>query len=305
MSNRTLINNISDILVFVKVANVRSFTTAAQLLGISRSAVGKSINRLEEQLSSRLMYRTTRSINLSEEGVIFYEHALKIINEVEEIESTLNKRNKTPEGRFRVDLPVSFGRMHVIPILFDFLSKWPEVEAEVTFSDYYSDLVRDGIDLAIRIGGNDDSRLIRKVLAPHRLITCASPNYLKNRGVPETPDDLFDHETLVFLHQGMPVSWHYQINNQCHDYRLKSRMLFHNSEALRDAALAGFGLIQVGAFLVGEQIRKGELIPVLESFCREEKPICAVYPTRHHLSQKVRKFIELIDDKWKGKAIWE
>ncbi|WP_198148793.1 LysR family transcriptional regulator [Xenorhabdus hominickii] len=300
-----LINNISDILVFVKVANVRSFTTAAQLLGISRSAVGKSINKLEEKLSSRLIYRTTRNINLSEEGLIFYEHALNIIAEVEELESTLNKRNQIPQGRLRIDLPVSFGRMHVVPILFDFLSMWSEVEAEVTFSDYYSDLVRDGIDLAIRIGGNDDSRLIRRVLAPHRLITCASPDYLKKRGVPELPDDLLNHDTLVFLHQGMPVSWRYQFNNQYHDYRLKGRMLFHNSEALRDAALAGFGLIQVGAFLVGEQILKGELIPVLEPFCREEEPICAVYPTRRHLSPKVRKFIELIENKWQGKAIWE
>ncbi|MDX7986901.1 LysR family transcriptional regulator [Xenorhabdus sp. 12] len=292
-------------LIFVKVADVRSFTTAAQLLGISRSAVGKSINRLEEQLSSRLIYRTTRSINLSEEGLIFYEHALKIIAEVEEIENTLNKRNQTPQGRLRIDLPVSFGRMHMIPILFDFLSTWPEVEAEVTFSDSYSDLVRDGIDLSIRIGGNDDSRLIRKVLAPHRLITCASPHYLKKKGIPEYPEDLLDHDTLLFLHQGTPVPWHYKINSQHHDYRLKGRILFHNVEALRDAALAGFGLIQVGAFLVGEQIMKGELIPVLEPFCRDEEPVCAIYPTRHHLSPKVRKFIEFIEKKWEGKAIWE
>lgn len=298
-------DHLSDILVFVRVADAHSFTMAAEKLGISRSAAGKCITRLEKCLTTRLIHRTTRSVSLTEEGQVFYEHAIRILAEVDEVGNVINKRNQTPKGRLRIDLPVAFGRLHVLPILRNFLERWPEVDAEVTFSDEYSDLVRDGIDLTIRIGGNDDSRLVRKVLAPHRLITCASPHYLETYGIPEVPDDLLHHDTLVFSHRGMPVPWHYEVNNQHRDYPAKGRMRFNNTEALRDAALAGCGLCQVGAFLVGEQVAAGTLVPVLDRFCRTEPPICAVYPTKRHLSPKVKGFIAAIEDCWHGQAVWE
>ncbi|EKF66542.1 hypothetical protein ALQ63_00879 [Serratia plymuthica] len=299
------LDNLSDLLVFVRVADARSFTLAAERLGISRSSAGKSVNRLEERLATRLLHRTTRSVSLTEEGLVFYEHALRILAEVDEAETAINQRHQTPRGRLRIDLPVAFGRLHILPILRDFLLQWPEVDVEVTFSDDYSDLVREGIDLAIRIGGNDDSRLVRKVLAPHRLITCASPRYLDNHGVPQTPDDLVDHHRLVFSHQGMPVPWRYQVNGQHRDEPVGGRMRFNNTEALRDSALAGLGLCQLGAFLVGEQLSAGTLVPVLEKYCRAEAPICAVYPTRRYLSPKVKRFVGAIESRWGGKAIWE
>lgn len=299
------LDNLSDLLVFVRVADARSFTLAAERLGISRSSTGKSVNRLEERLATRLLHRTTRSVSLTEEGLVFYEHALRILAEVDEAETAINQRHQTPRGRLRIDLPVAFGRLHILPILRDFLLQWPEVDVEVTFSDDYSDLVREGIDLAIRIGGNDDSRLVRKVLAPHRLITCASPRYLANHGVPQTPDDLVDHHRLVFSHQGMPVPWRYQVNGQHRDESVGGRMRFNNTEALRDSALAGLGLCQLGAFLVGEQLSAGTLVPVLEKYCRVEAPICAVYPTRRYLSPKVKRFVGAIESRWGGKAIWE
>lgn len=162
------LDNLTDLLVFIRVADACSFTLAAERLGISRSAAGKCVNRLEERLATRLLQRTTRSVSLTEDGAVFYEYAQRILSQAEEAETALNTRRQTPRGRLRLDLPVSLGRLHILPILREFLAQWPEVDADVSFSDEYSDLVRDGIDVAIRVGGSDDSRLVRRVLAPHR-----------------------------------------------------------------------------------------------------------------------------------------
>ena len=154
------------------------------------------------------------------------------------------------------------------------MAQWPEVDADVSFSDEYSDLVRDGIDVAVRVGGSDDSRLVRRVLAPHRLITCAAPDYLARHGTPAKPEALGEHETLVFSHQAAGAP-RYLVNGQLHEQPVRGRMRFNNVEALRDAAVAGAGLCR-GAFLVGEQIAAGTLVPVLERYCRPGPPICAV-----------------------------
>ncbi|QVV78134.1 LysR family transcriptional regulator, partial [Serratia marcescens] len=243
------LDNLTDLLVFIRVADACSFTLAAERLGISRSAAGKCVIRLEERLATRLLQRTTRSVSLTEDGAVFYEYAQRILSQAEEAETALNTRRQTPRGRLRLDLPVSLGRLHILPILREFLAQWPEVDADVSFSDDYSDLVRDGIDVAVRVGGNDDSRLVRRVLAPHRLITCAAPDYLARHGTPAKPEALGDHETLVFSHQGLPAPWRYLVNGQLHEQPVRGRMRFNNVEALRDAAVAGAGLCQVGAFL--------------------------------------------------------
>ncbi|PYA66233.1 LysR family transcriptional regulator, partial [Serratia marcescens] len=141
--------------------------------------------------------------------------------------------------------------------------------------------------------------------APHRLITCAAPDYLARHGTPAKPEALGEHETLVFSHQGLPAPWRYLVNGQLHEQPVRGRMRFNNVEALRDAAVAGAGLCQVGAFLVGEQIAAGTLVPVLERYCRPGPPICAVYPSRRHLSPKVKLFLAAIERRWQGRAIWE
>ncbi|WP_277757361.1 LysR family transcriptional regulator [Achromobacter denitrificans] len=199
------LDHVGDLLAFVRVADAQSFTAAAEKLGLSRSAIGKCIARLEQGLGARLLHRSTRSVSLSDEGRVFYEHALRILAEVENAADAMDSRKQAPRGRLRVDLPVSLGRLHVMPLLRDYLREWPGVEADVSFSDDYIDLVRDGVDVAIRIGGETDSRLVRRVLAPHRLITCASPAYLDRHGAPAAPDDLARHQTLAFTHAGALV----------------------------------------------------------------------------------------------------
>lgn len=299
-----MLDHFGDVLAFVRVADTASFTKAAERLGVTRSAVGKSIARLEADLATRLVHRTTRSISLTEEGRLFYDHALRILCEVDDAEATLAERNQKPKGRLRLDLPTAFGRLHVLPVLQRFLAEWPGLEADVSFSDEYRDLVCEGIDVAIRIGGPTDSGLIRQVLAPHRLITCATPNYLKQRGIPDGIDDLQHHENIVFTYANAPVPWRYQIGGEPRDVGVHGTLRLNNTEAIRDAALAGLGIVQLGAFLVGQDIRQGRLVPVLESLCRGEPPISAVYPTRRHVSPKVRRFVEALRQSWAGGPPW-
>lgn len=296
-----MLDNLNDVLAFVRVADTASFTRAAEGLGLTRSAVGKSITRLETSLATRLIHRTTRSITLTEEGRLFYDHALRILCEVDDAAATLAERNQVPKGRLRIDLPIAFGRLHILPLLQRFLADWPELQADVSFSDDYRDLVCEGIDLAIRIGGPEESGLIRQVLAPHRLITCASPAYLERRGVPHSLDDLARHERIIFTHRNCGVAWRYTSG----EVEALGALRLSHTEAVRDAALAGGGLAQLGAFLVGEDIRRGRLIPVLGDHVRDEPPITAVYPTRRHVSPKVRKFVSLIRETWAGIPPWQ
>ncbi|KAB2689199.1 LysR family transcriptional regulator [Brucella pseudogrignonensis] len=299
-----MIEHFGDVLAFVRVADTASFTKAAERLGVTRSAVGKSIARLEAKLLTRLVHRTTRSVRLTEEGQLFYTHALRILCEVEDAEATLSQRNQAPKGRLRVDLPTAFGRLHVLPVLQDYLAAWPALEADVSFSDDYCDLVSDGIDVAVRIGGPTESGLIRQVLAPHRLLTCATPGYLQARGTPRVLDDLKQHDQIAFTYAGLPVPWRYQSGGEHRDIGVEGSIRLSNTEAIRDAALRGAGLVQLGAFLVGADIAQGRLVSVLEQFSREEPPIVAVYPTRRHVSPKVRQFVEALRRAWAPGPPW-
>ena len=164
------------------------------------------------------------------------------------------------------------------------MAQWPEVDADVSFSDEYSDLVRDGIDVAVRVGGSDDSRLVRRVLAPHRLITCAAPDYLARHGTPAKPEALGEHETLVFSHQGLPAPGAIWSTANCTNSRCAAGCVSTTSRPCGMRPSPG-PACAVGAFLVGEQIAAGTLVPVLERYCRPGPPICAVYPSRRHLSQ--------------------
>lgn len=300
-----MLDHLGDVRAFVQVAQAQSFTLAAQRLGVSRSAVGKSVGRLECGLAARLLHRTTRSVSLTDEGRLFYEHALRILTEVDEAQAALAWRNQEPRGRLRIDLPVTLGRLHIVPILREYLAQWPELWAEVTFSDEYSDLVRDGIDLAIRVGGDQDSGLIRRVLAPHRLVTCATPSYLAAHGTPTRLDDLAHHDTIVYMHAGMATPWRYTVDGRDCSLAIEGRWRMNNTEAMRDLALADAGLVQIAAFLVGRDLRAGTLVPVLQAFTGPGAPVCAVYPNRRHLSPKVRRLIDAIDRAWVGGAPWD
>lgn len=307
------LDRITDIIAFVRVADARSFTIAAEQLGLSRSAVGKCVTRLEDQLGVRLLHRTTRSVTPTDEGEAFYERCVRILADLEEVELAMMSRSERPRGRLRLDLPVSFGRLHVLPLLHRFMETWPEVVVNVTFTDRYVDLIDEGVDLALRIGGEDDSRLVARTLAPHRLVTCATPDYLAAHGTPRTPADLADHSCLAFTHAGRPTEWRFRTTpdgagDPPTDNRtvpVHGRFCASNAEALRDAALAGYGIGQFATFLVGDDLRAGRLVPLLESYAVDGAPVRAVYPTSRHLSPKVRRFVDLLVAAWRAEPPWD
>ena len=300
-----MVDRVIDLQVFVRVAELRSFTQAAEHLGLSRSAVGKSIGRLERGLGVRLLHRTTRSVSLTDEGASFHARCAAILADLEEAEALMAERADGPRGRLRLDMPVSFGRLHVMPLVHAYMRRYPEVAVLVSFTDRYVDLVEEGVDLAVRIGGAEESRLIARRLASHRLVTCAAPAYLDDHGVPQVPDDLDHHGCLAFIHGGRPVPWRLMIDGRDHGQPVRGRFCASNAEVLRDAALAGYGVAQLPTFLVGADLRDGRLRSVLDGFAGQGDPIQAVYPTGRHLSPKVRTLIDMITAAWRDLPPWD
>ena len=298
-------DRIIDLEVFVRVAELRSFTLAAERLGLSRSAVGKCIGRLEYGLGVRLLHRTTRSVSLTDEGESFHARCVAILADLDEAEALMAERAAQPRGRLRLDMPVSFGRLHVMPLVHAFMRRYPEVAVNVSFTDRYVDLVDEGIDLVVRVGGSEDTRLIARRLAPHRLVTCASPGYLMDQGVPETLADLDRHSCLAFTHGGRPADWRFAVDDAGHSRPVRGRFCATNSEVLRDAVLAGYGVAQLPTFLVGDDLRQGRLRSVLDDVTAAGDPIQAVYPTGRHLSPKVRRLIDMIVAAWGDTPPWD
>lgn len=298
------INSIVDIKIFLLVVETESFTEAAELSGLSRSAVGKIIAKLEDNLQHRLFHRTTRIIKLSKAGALFYEYAKRILAEVEEAELTLDLyRAPEPRGKMRISVPVLFGRLHVMPRILEFQEKYPQLELEVLFSDEYSDLVREGIDLAIRIGQNEDSSLVQKVVAYHQYKICASPAYLEKHEEISDISDLMGHQCLRYLQEGRPIAWRYQIEGREKTFVPVGNITLQDTGSLKDAAIAGYGIVQLSSFLLSDSIKKGDLQELLPAFRPEKEPIYAVYPSKKYLAPKVRTLIDFIDNEWQRRLI--
>jgi DNA-binding transcriptional LysR family regulator len=299
------IDRIKDINVFVHVAETKSFTIAAEQVGLSRSAVGKSVTRLEDRLGVRLLQRTTRSVSLTSEGTAFNERCVRILADLDEAEHAMLSHSQAPRGVLRLELPVSFGRLHVLPIVSQFMDKWPELIVTVSLSDRFVDLIDEGIDLAIRLGGSDDSRLMTRLLAPHRLVTCASPAYLERYGIPLDIDELGRHSCLAFVHGGRPVEWRFAVDGQARSIAISGRFSATNAEALRDATLAGYGIARLAKFLIPDDLRAGRLVPILGSVTMDGPSVRAVYPSSRHLSPKVRSFIDELLNAWRPEPPWD
>lgn len=296
---------IEDTVAFVKAADARSFTVAAEQLGLSRSTIGKRITRVETRLGVRLLHRTTRSVTLTDEGAMFYERCVEVLQALEAAEAAVSARGVVPSGRLRIDVPVSLGRLQVLPVVHDYMRRWPNVEVNISFSDRYVDLVEEGIDLAVRVGGMVDSSLVSRTIAPHTLVTCAAPEYLARNGTPAVPADLVAHECVTFNHGGRPVDWRFRIDGAVCPLAVRGRLRSGNAEALRDTVMAGLGIGQLATFLIADELRTGMVVPVLGDFAAEGEPLAVVYPARTHLPPKVSAFIQSLDTAWHPSPPWE
>lgn len=299
-------NQLGDITTFVAVVKAGSFTAAAASLGLTRSAVGKSVARLEARLQTRLLHRTTRKLSLSDEGRAVYERWRQILEELEEIEASMAVRRGQPSGTLRLTAPLSFGQRHILPVLGQYLKQWPELQADIRFTDRFIDLVEEGFDIAVRIGEpREDTQLLTRTVAWQQFVTCASPEYLARKGVPQRPQELADHDTLSFLGGEQPNAWRYQTPEGEYLCERPGRLNIDSSEAIREAALAGFGLVHLPTYITGNDLRAGILVEVLKPYRAPPDPIRIVYPSKRHLSPRIRVFIDLLVDNWRDGVPWE
>ncbi|MFP2926192.1 LysR family transcriptional regulator [Pyxidicoccus sp. 3LG] len=297
--------HLDEIFAFMSVVDAGSFVGGGRALGLTRSSAGKALARLESRLGVRLLNRTTRHLSLTDDGRVFHEHCLQVLAALDEAEASVGQRTGTPRGVLRLTLPDAFGRLHVLPLLRDYLRTWPEVQAEVSFTDRVADIIEEGYDLAVRINASStDTRLVSRMVAQHRAIVCAAPSYLEARGEPDTLEELATHDCLIFSSRTRRQHWLLrQKGGPAVKVEGRSRLRLDSGEAIRDAAVAGLGIAYLPGFLVDEDLARGRLKALLPSCEKEFVPIMAIYPSKRHLPAKVRRFIDLMVEQWSTKSL--
>lgn len=285
-------DRLDDLLVFVEVVDGGNLSAAAERLGLSPSAISRRLSDLEARLGARLLNRTTRRVALTNVGASFCHRARAILAALDEAERAVTEMNETPKGSLRLSLPVMFGQMHVAPLLPDFLRRYPQVTLEVGLTNRMVGLIEDGVDVAIRIGRLSDSTLVARRLAPIRRAVLASPAYLDANGIPRTPADLAQHNCLVYLSGGSRQDWTFAEGTPQETARVSGALLSDSYDVLRQAALAGVGLVWLSTFVVASELKSGALVPVLTDYETPDLGVFALYPATRHLSPKVRAFID-------------
>ena len=297
-------DNLNDMAVFAKVVRHRGFTAAAAL-GVSKSAFSKQVGRLEDRLGARLLNRTTRKLSLTEVGEGFYEHCARIVEQAQAAADEVGSLAATPRGRLRVNAPMTFGTMHLGPAIAEFLEAHPEVEVDLGLDDRPVDLVAEGFDVAVRIAALVDSSLIVRRLAPMRALLCAAPGYLQRKGRPGKPEDLREHNCFGYLYLDSGTDWNLTGANGAVTIPLRGNLRANNGEVLRHVALAGIGIVCLPTFIVGDDLRSGDLIEVLPGCLPQTHAIYAAFPHRRHLTPKVRAFVDFLVHRFRPEPYWD
>lgn len=280
--------------VFTAVVDAGSFVAAADATGMSRPAVSRHVAELEARLGVRLLHRTTRRLSLTDEGEIFHARCRELLAEVEEAEAEITSRAGQASGLLKVNVPVSFGVLHLAPLWPRFMSANPAVTLDVALSDRIVDLVDEGFDLAVRIARLPSSSLISRRLTSTRMILCASRAYLREHGVPDHPSQLVDHTVLAYSLLAMGENWEFDGPDGHVSVKVSPRMRTNSGDTCRAAALQHAGVVLQPSFLVGEDLRSGALVEVLPGYRSAELGVYAVYPSRKHVSPKVRLLIDFL-----------
>jgi DNA-binding transcriptional LysR family regulator len=281
---------------FVAVVEAGSFVGAAAATGASKAAVSRHVGELEQRLGVRLLHRTTRRLSVTEEGRLFFERARELLESVDEAESELTRRSGEAHGLIRVNAPLSFGVLHLAPLWGPFAEAHPKVSLEISLSDRVVDVVDEGYDLAIRIAAIPDSSLVTRKLASTRMVLCASPVYLQRHGTPAHPRELAAHAVISYTYWSTRDEWQFTGPEGRVGVRIHSRIHTNNGDTCRRAALAHQGLVLQPDFIVGEDLRRGELVEVMPRYRSVEVGIHAVYPSRRNLPLKTRRLIDFLAD---------
>jgi DNA-binding transcriptional LysR family regulator len=284
---------LDDMRIFVATVDAHSFTAAANRLSLSKQFVSRRVMALEEALGVPMLIRNTRKLAVTELGQEFYERARRILGEVEDAEQAMSLRRAGPRGLLRVSAPMSFGMMHLSPLVAMFLREHGDVRFDMELSDRTVDVVGEGFDMAIRIGALADSTLVAQKLVDVRMVACCSPGYVRRRGAPAAPADLDRHSCLLYGHGGV-VSWEFVVDGQVKSVEVRGPLRANNGDLIRDAAIAGLGIVRLPDFIVADALRSGQLVPVLEAFLPGATSVYAVYPQHRQSSVAIRTFVEFL-----------
>jgi DNA-binding transcriptional LysR family regulator len=305
----------ASIKAFIAVADEAGFAKAARKAGAATSSMTRQVDALEEHLGTILLNRSTRRVSLTPAGEAYYVQAARILSDLEEANRSVSEVSGPPRGLLRVTLPVAFARLHVAPIVSKFLKSCPEIKLELLMTDNVVDLVEHRIDMAIRIGSLRSSSLVARKLAPHRRVVCASREYLETHGEPGVPTDLAKHNCLTFSYSAGDRTWRFARAGQDEQVRVRGNLRTNHSETLREAALAGLGLILMPTWLIGADLTAGRLKPVLMDWqanvgrqspaAYQDGGIYAVYLADRRASGKVHAFTEFLSRKFGSPPYWD
>ena len=295
-----------DLRAFVQGVESGSRTRAGGVLQIATSAVSRRIKDLEHRLGTQLLQRTTRQMRLTAAGETFHRRAIEILQSLSEAEAEAGNQSKTLRGPLRLAAPLSFGHSHLAPMLIDFACAHPDLELDVDLSDRMVDLVGEGLDLAIRIGNLRDSSLIARKLCEVRTVMCVSPDFLGKHNDPAVPEDLNGLPFLLYTgsERGDTISFRRPDDSEG-TLQLSTMLRANNGDLLRDAAIAGLGLVLQPSFIVHKAIETGELVQVMQDYRFPTVTIHAVYPQTRHLTARARAFIDYLKDRIGPEPEWE
>ena len=291
--------------VFVKVAEAGSLSGAARHLDLSNPSVTRHLAELEAYVGARLFNRSTRRLSLTEAGVSYLERCRQVLIEIDDATLAAGTGAASPSGTLRINAPVSFSVDHLAQLLPEYAQRYPEVGLDVTLSDRVVDLVDEGYDLAIRIGRIRDSSLVARKIAPARTLLAAAPAYLKKHGTPRVPADLVRHNCLGYSYAFARGEWHFTRNGTPYTVRVKGTMQANNGDLLRQAAISGMGIIRQPSFIIYRELRAKTLVPLLTQYAAPGNTIHAVYPSRRHISAKVRTFVDYLVEKFGENPYWD
>ena len=291
--------------IFARVVEAGSFAEAARRMATSRSAISKAVAKLEKELGARLLNRTTRYLSLTEIGASVSEHCTRMLSEAEQARKLVDSLTTAPRGLLRVSASVAFGTLHIAPALAVFLSRYPEIRIDLTITDRWVDLAEEGYDVAIRVTGAPPPNWVARKLAPVRRKLCATPGYFDQRGVPQSPADLVQHNCLDYTRSGEQGHWRFTGPDGDISVPVTGPLHVDDDEALSQAVLGGLGIGLLPTFIIGKDLQSGKLQAALSEYIPVEQHVYAMYLPTRHLPSKVRVFIDFLLDHIGTDPYWD
>ncbi|MDH0340553.1 LysR family transcriptional regulator [Chromobacterium haemolyticum] len=287
-------NKLEAMQIFVRVAELSSFTQAADSLGLPKASISVAVKQTEAWLGARLLHRTTRKVQMTQDGQAFYERCKDVLAEMDELQGMFQRGEETLSGRLRVDMPSGVARYQVLPRLDEFLQRHPRLELELSSTDRKVDIVREGFDCVLRVGELSDSSLVARPLGRFRQLNCASPAYLARHGTPAGLEDLARHRLVHYVSTlgARPAGWEWRDDSGSHWLAMSGSVIVNNADAYQAACLAGLGLIQAPESGVRHLLDRGELVEVLPEFRAAPMPVTLLYAHRRNLPRRARVFMD-------------